>query len=245
MNKILALAATIALTATSAFSQVGFSNGGVEITYRSFEWSNGPSTNPDTAIGAFGIFNLTNSFDLQVGASFSTIDYEFGPSYSDTGYDLHAIYNLSNGSRIGAFYTSSGLWDADVTFASYGIEYQYSSGPISIQIQGGATQHFETDATFILVDATYSVGDFSFGAEYGYFSDDFDSGTQASIRVGYGLPSLYNAEIFAEYAFMSSDDYSFDGSHIEVGLKIPFGAGSATPFGSPSSFMRNMHIYTD
>lgn len=244
MKKMLAFATAVALTSTSAYAQVGFSNGGVQLTYDSFSWDDTSDNFTDVAIGAFGIFTISPSFDIQAGINYDALEYQPGNEYADIGYELHGIYNLSSGSRVGVFYAANTMWD-ELDIQSFGLGYQYANGPISVELQAGATQIYDGDAGFATADVEYAYGNFTFGAGLGYVADDFFSFSKTSINAAYTIPSLYNAEIFAEYGYVSSDYDSYAGTHLEVGLKVPFGAGNKKAFGNPNNFIRDVHIYID
>lgn len=241
MNKLLTYVAIAALSATTSYAQAGFSNGGVSISYGSYNF-NDVST---TTIDGFAVFSLSNAFDVQADLNSNFLSTSGGSfTYSDLGYGVHAIYNISNSSRVGAFYNSTSLYEF-YDLQSFGLEYQYSSGPIDLEIQAGQGQIFDLDVNFIAASAEYAFGDFSVGAGV-FVVPDLDGATasELSINASYTIPSFYNAKLSVEYSTLNFS--SFDtGSLIEVGLSIPFGSGNKDPFSDVGKSLQGMSYYVD
>lgn len=243
MKRLLISASVIAISATVAQSQVAFSNGGVSLSYSEHENNRAE----ETFLAAFGILGVSNAFDIQAGVDYHKFSYASGAEYSNIGYDAHFIYNFSNGSRLGAFYATTDVWNTR-EYDSYGLEYQFNIGPALIEAQGGRATRGNRGDNFIGADVTYAFGDFNFGAGYTHLFDGNVAGgsaksvNRATLNAGYTIPGN-GMEIYAGYARMSGR--SWTNSKVEIGLSIPFGSGDKKAFGNPHDMLRDFTVYLD
>ncbi len=247
IKRLALIAAAIVTFSTGAFAQVGFSNAGVEIRYSSFSWDAGWSgTFSEYEIEGYAIFDLSSGFQVQIDGGYSYLYYQSNNTYDDTGYGIHGIYNLGTSTRVGLFYTNYGLWETYNNDA-LGLELQYETGPVLLELQVGSGSVYGTDAIFAIASADYAYGDFTFGGGISYvdLGSGYPSTVGVNLGIAYQLQSFMNSELFAEYRYMYSDDYGTAHSRFEVGYRIPFGDGSSQPFENASIELRRAGIYLD
>jgi len=196
MKKLLLASAAIMALGTASQAQVEFSNGVASIGYGAFI---------DTDFGIIetsvnAAFNY-GDYGFQFGGNIETLTGD-APSFSFSGFDIHAYRKLENGNKIGVFVKNSSSF-GPFGFKSIGVEGMFGFGALDVQ------------AGFGYVDSPFggdSLGQIDLA---GYYKVTENIEVNASYNYMFSFDGLFDSASYtigAVYAFGDSG-YSLNASY--------------------------------
>lgn len=222
---------TLIVLSTSSLSAFEFTGGSIGVDYTTYaDIDDISATNLTSEIE----FAITPLFSMALSMTSTSYDVNGPYDLTTSSHTLHAIYNVNDALKVGAFVGKEGMfyYDAD----TYGIEASYDTGTINVAGYLGAGDMVDADISIAGLNAGYAFGNgFSVGAGVQNMKiDDYDySLTTTSLEAGYAFGN--GMSVYAEagqYGF-ESGRYSDDQDYVTIGANFAFGPNGGTSFKAP------------
>ena len=221
MARLPLIAAFGALLPTVATAQ------GFDGAYISIETLQYPSEGDAGQMSYSGGAQFTFGPGFGVSADLTSYGFELLSGNATSG-TLHAFYNTSPVSAVGAFYGFDSYEDTDRTF--YGAEGQIGIAGTTVEGFLGKSEGDFAEGTMYGVAGEYGFGSFGVTADYAAF----EGSGQTFDRYAFGGVWRLSAgpTLYAEYGQRRGD---IDEELVSVGVRIGIGPNAGTTFGSRSA----------
>lgn len=224
--------AVILSTATSA-AAFEFTGGTFGVEYTSFpDFDDLSATTYSTDVE----FSINPSVSFALSMSSTSFDMDGPYDVTSSGTLLHAIYNVNDAVKLGAF-----VGNASVFYYStdtYGIEAAYDLAGFELAGYAGAGEYVDIDTTLAGLSAGYAFSN-GFGINAAVdrvvFDDSFDDYTMTTSQIGVEYGFANGVTFYAEAGQYNSetDRYSNEESFVNVGATFGFGPEGDTSFDGP------------